>query len=149
MADLTSRIPRQMKIRKTGLRKSRQSHESMAGRRARPSWSSGKATRPPGAADMPNPRVGAGDVLARIQAAGVNLLDSSSVTGLQDGPSFRRPLILGIADFQDGLAVKPATLTMAETASVFWTPRPRGRRWSSREPTLDMHETGLIQSFIN
>ncbi|MFE2941564.1 hypothetical protein ACFXKG_21275 [Streptomyces sp. NPDC059255] len=68
------------------------------------------------------PRDGADDVLARIQAAGVNLLDSSSVTGLQGGPSFRRPLILGIADFQDDLAVEPATLTMAEAASVFCRP---------------------------
>ncbi|MFC9427729.1 hypothetical protein [Streptomyces sp. NPDC056987] len=37
MVGLTSRTVRQLKIRKTGLRKSRQSHGSTAGRRARPS----------------------------------------------------------------------------------------------------------------
>ncbi|MEU1805748.1 NADP-dependent oxidoreductase [Streptomyces sp. NPDC019937] len=109
------------------------------------------------AGDMPDPRVGADDVLVRIHAASVNPLDVK----LQDGDfkailPYRLPLILGndlagvvvrvgsavtgfavgdevyarpdkdrigtfaelIAVHQDDVAIKPATLTMAEAASL-------------------------------
>ncbi|MFC9243850.1 NADP-dependent oxidoreductase [Streptomyces sp. NPDC057136] len=109
------------------------------------------------AAEMPDPQVGADDVLVRIHAASVNPLDLK----LRDGDfkailPYRLPLILGndlagvvvqvgsavtrfavghevyarpdkdrigtfaelIAVHQDDVAIKPATLTMAEAASL-------------------------------
>ncbi|MFF7648994.1 NADP-dependent oxidoreductase [Streptomyces sp. NPDC007983] len=109
------------------------------------------------AGDMPDPRVGADDVLVRVHAASVNPLDLK----LRDGAfkailPYRLPLILGndlagvvvrvgsavtgfavgdevyarpdkdrigtfaelIAVHQDDVAIKPATLTMTEAASL-------------------------------
>ncbi|MFH9871629.1 NADP-dependent oxidoreductase [Streptomyces lydicus] len=109
------------------------------------------------AADMPDPQVGAGDVLVKIHAAGVNPLDLRIRNGdFKAFLSYRHPLVLGndlagtvvrvgpsvtrfavgdevyarpdkdrigtfaelIAVHQDDLAPKPATLTMAEAASL-------------------------------
>lgn len=109
------------------------------------------------AGETPDPQVGAGDVLVRVHAAGVNPLDLK----IRDGEfkailPYRLPLILGndfagvvvqvgpavtrfavgdevyarpdkdrigtfaelIAVHQDDVAIKPATLTMAEAASL-------------------------------
>ncbi|WP_063733573.1 NADP-dependent oxidoreductase [Streptomyces sp. RTd22] len=109
------------------------------------------------AGEMPDPRVGADDVLVRVHAAGVNPLDLK----IRDGEfkailPYRLPLVLGndlagvvvqvgpavtrfavgdevyarpdkdrigtfaelIAVHQDDVAIKPATLTMAEAASL-------------------------------
>ncbi|MFB6850467.1 NADP-dependent oxidoreductase [Streptomyces sp. NPDC056373] len=109
------------------------------------------------AAEAPDPQVGAGDVLVKIHAAGVNPLDMKIRNGdLKAILPYRLPLVLGndlagtvvrvgssvdrfavgdevyarpdkdrigtfaelIAVHQDDLAPKPATLTMAEAASL-------------------------------